>query len=103
MIPKQDDEKVGLAVTGRNRIASLCNNRDARQRQPTKCDVQLPFAGGSSAGGSSLAASSADGGHCAGSSVASVQSDVCGIRTSVDSAGKAAAGVAAAGSVHDSQ
>src|ERR1700722_13959660 len=76
---------------------------DARQRQPTKCDVQLPFAGGSSAAGPPVAAGTADGGHSAGGSVASVQSDVCGIWTSVDSARETVAGFAAAGSVHDSQ
>ena len=61
-----------------NKIASQCINRYARKRHSTKCDVQLPFTGGSSAGGSSLAAGPADGGRGAEGAVASVRADVSG-------------------------
>ena len=75
----------------------------ARKRYPTKCDVQLRSFGTARTGGSSSAVDPGDGRCGAERTVAVVWSNVSRLGPPLDCAGNAAAGVAVATAVFDSQ
>src|SRR5258708_1840841 len=77
--------------------------RYARIRQPTECDVQLLVAGAAGTGGSSVATDSGDGGSGIEGTVAKIQRDLLGDRTSVDPTREVATGAVVASAVHRSQ
>src|ERR1039458_8562883 len=74
---------------------------DARRGSTAGSDVQLSFAGAAGTTGSSAARDTRARGCGAGRAVARVCAAVRGERTAIDCAGEVAAGVAAAGALHD--